>query len=361
MPVVPTLNTDSYPTYDELKTYMFGVAEAVPHLVKVYSVGESAQGRGIWLAEVTNQGTGSAADKSAIWIDGNSVGDELCGSVVALSLLQRLASEYGREEQVTDLLDTHTFYILPRMAPDGAEQTVKTGYTWPLSAIGLPRTRANAANENMRAYPMCDSRDSITPADVDGDGRCYQMRIEDPHGQWKASKRDDRLMLQRTLDDKTGPFYRLYREGFLNSVAEQNAPNPQPYANSEVASDFLPSGQSGLCQRLAETRAVSACIAQRSNICLAISLRSSHNSIHVSCPASMPAIDQALLSFLGKNAATFATLPFEQDNDEGSDFCDWLYQAHGIAAIQANAWSLQRFVSLASRKSRLYPITYYNT
>ncbi|MEW6279267.1 MAG: M14 family zinc carboxypeptidase, partial [Candidatus Eremiobacterota bacterium] len=127
MPVVPSLGTDHYFAYQELVDYMRSVEAAVPHLVRLYSIGTSAENRPLVMAEVTNRGSGEGPEKPALWLDGNLHAAEVAGSMACLEVLYQLASGHGRDEFITHLLDTRTFYILPRLAPDGAEYCLATG------------------------------------------------------------------------------------------------------------------------------------------------------------------------------------------------------------------------------------------
>ncbi|WP_208821859.1 M14 family zinc carboxypeptidase [Tolypothrix sp. PCC 7910] len=46
---------------------------------------------------------------------------ELAPSIVYLYLLQTLVTAYGTQPDITRCLDSRTFYICPRVNPDGAE------------------------------------------------------------------------------------------------------------------------------------------------------------------------------------------------------------------------------------------------
>jgi murein tripeptide amidase MpaA len=59
--------------------------------------------------------------KPAFWTDGNIHAAELTASTACLYYLQQLAEGYGRDADITRLLDTRAFYICPRINPDGAE------------------------------------------------------------------------------------------------------------------------------------------------------------------------------------------------------------------------------------------------
>jgi hypothetical protein len=326
LPVVPPLETRNYPGHPELCAYMQKVAEAVPHLVKLFSIGESPEGRPLMLAEVTNQGTGAASLKPALWVDGNIRGDEVAGSVAALALLQRLAADHGRDELVTFLLDTRTFYILPRVDPDGAEFSLKWG------AIRTPSKQARR----------------VVPGDVDGDGRILQMRQKDPQGGWKASRRDPRLLLRRAPDDRQGPFYRLDFEGFLGvdgTCPERN-----------LARNFPGREASGALLE-PEARAVAHFLRSHPNVGLGLSLRSSQGRILTPSGAGFSPSDRTSIRQLGLRAEEITGCPLMEDVQDG-DLADWMAFELGIPCLRSSLWSLPRMAGLERECTELSETEY---
>jgi murein tripeptide amidase MpaA len=193
-------NFDAYLRYDELTRALRSLAEAHPEFCKVSSIGKSYEGREIWLAELTNSSTGQANTKPAFWVDGNTHAGEVTGSMAALYLIEHLLENYGSDDLATRLLDEQAFYVLPRLSPDGAERYLTTPHT--LRATPRP-------------WPEPEPEPGLQPEDVDGDGNIVQMRLEDEHGEWRASEKDARLMVPRGPDeaDPDATYYRLYREG----------------------------------------------------------------------------------------------------------------------------------------------------
>lgn len=337
MPVVPAPNYNVYLNHEELCEYLQSMAEAVPHLVRVYPIGKSAEGRALMVAEVTNFGTGPASNKPALWVDGNSHGGEVAGSSACLALLYRLASDHGRDETVTELLDTQAFYIMPRMAPDGAE-------------LGLTSGLVSSAGRRLSFFEGLS--EGLVPGDVDGGGRILQMRIEDPCGEWKVSKRDPRLMLRRGPDDKQGPFYRLYREGFFDTAAGETVRMRAPEAKCDLTDDFI-SGASRLSGpfSLAESRAVSEFLHKTPNICFALSIRTEGVGVALPGLGAKPPQDQALLRMLAERAGDILQVPVTEEK-ETKDFTEWLYREFGMLSLRVNAWSLPRLLGF-ERGSRM--------
>ncbi|MFN5515896.1 MAG: M14 family metallopeptidase [Cyanobacteriota bacterium] len=191
-----------YLTYSEISEFLDAHLKAYPHLLERRVIGQSYEGRDIWVMAVTNQATGAALKKPGYWVDANTHAGEVTGSAVALYLLHKLATQYGADPQITQLLDHHTVYILPRLAVDGAEKYLTTPY----------RLRSS-----VRPYPYPEERDGLYPEDVNGDGLILQMRLRDDCGAWKISEQDSRVMIRREPEEFGGEYYTLLPEGLIRN------------------------------------------------------------------------------------------------------------------------------------------------
>jgi murein tripeptide amidase MpaA len=114
------MNFNHYFTNDELETIYQGWATQYPDLIRLTTIGESYEKRPIWLLTLTNRATGSDLEKPAVWIDANIHATEITGTTTALKIAHTLLEGYGKEAQITRLLDQAVYYILPRVNPDGA-------------------------------------------------------------------------------------------------------------------------------------------------------------------------------------------------------------------------------------------------
>ena len=155
------------------------------------------------MVTVTNGKTGPAADKPAFWVDGNIHATEVAASAAGLYFLHTLVTQYGKDADVTRVLDTRAFYVCPRINPDGAEWALADKPKWIRSST--------------RPYPY-DEEDieGLTVEDMDGDGRILQMRIPDPNGLWKAHPEEPRLLIRRDPVESGGTYYRLLPEGRID-------------------------------------------------------------------------------------------------------------------------------------------------
>jgi len=202
MPALPVPRFDTFYRHDELTQLLFDYAAAAPQLVNVASIGKSHEGRDIWVATVTHRATGSDRDKPAFWADGNIHAAELTASTTCLYYLHHLLTRYGTDREITQLLDTRTVYLCPRLNPDGAE----------LALADRPRH----IRSSTRPYPFDEEPvEGLTTEDIDGDGRILTMRIRDPHGPYKKHPTEPRLMIAREPGEFGGDYYRLMPEGLL--------------------------------------------------------------------------------------------------------------------------------------------------
>ena len=65
--------------FDELTGILKGFVERFPKLASLDSMGKSHEGRDIWVLNITNQETGAAEEKPAMYIDGNIHAGEVTG------------------------------------------------------------------------------------------------------------------------------------------------------------------------------------------------------------------------------------------------------------------------------------------
>jgi murein tripeptide amidase MpaA len=206
---MPDIQFDRYLKYDELTAYLKAVAAAYPQLAALSSIGKSHEGRELWLLTLTNSATGCHETKPGMFVDGNIHAGEVTASMTCLYAINYLVTNYGKDERATYLLDRRTFYVVPRINPDGAE---------------LYLTTPAQLRSSVRVWP--DERLSelpgLHPSDVDGNGQILEMRIrDDDRGAWRVSARDPRVMVARGPDERGGPFYHIYPEGRVNKYQGQ--------------------------------------------------------------------------------------------------------------------------------------------
>jgi murein tripeptide amidase MpaA len=204
---MPDIQFDTFYRYENLTRILQGYAAEYPQLVRLESIGKSYEGRDIWLVTVTSFSSGEDKHKPALWVDGNIHATELSASTACLYLINQLVTRYGSDAEITRCLDSRTFYVCPRVNPDGAE--------WALA------DKPKFIRSSTRPYPYDeDPVGGLVSEDIDGDGRILMMRIPDPNGPWKACPEEPRLLTRREPTETGGQYYRLLPEGPIEDYDE---------------------------------------------------------------------------------------------------------------------------------------------
>lgn len=190
---------DHFYRYQEIADVLQDYAQRFPSYARLTEAGVTPEGRSIWVLEVTNTATGAYENKPAYYIEGNIHAGEVTGCMCCMYLLDVLFTNLD-DPQVKDLLDKYTFYVMPRVSPDGSERYLTT----PDMVRSVPRL-----------YPFTDEMPGLVPQDLDGDGVIRKMRVKSPLGIWKVSDKDPRVMTKRRPDETTGDFYNVYQEGMI--------------------------------------------------------------------------------------------------------------------------------------------------
>jgi hypothetical protein len=189
----------NYHNYADLTRSLKDLAASYSSIAKLSSIGKTLQGRELWMVQIS--GKGDPLEKQALLIAANLEGDHLIGSEIALGIAEYLANGYGNEDAVTDTLDKRTFYIVPRLNPDGAEAFFNNVL---YNQIGNLKPR----DED---YDWLVDEDG--PDDLNGDGMITMMRVKDKKGDWITDEEDPRLMKKKESDTPVGDLYKLYTEG----------------------------------------------------------------------------------------------------------------------------------------------------
>jgi len=174
-----------------------------PELTELYSVGTSIYGQPLMMLEITNESTGPASEKPALYVDGGIHAAELTGSAVATHVVGHLLNGYGNDARVTELLDRRAFYVRPKFNPDGSDLV--------LIHDQFLRSTPNPIDEDEDGVA-----DEDPPEDLNGDGWITQMRVSDEEGEWVVDESDGRIMVRDADRQVSGPRYALVREGIDN-------------------------------------------------------------------------------------------------------------------------------------------------
>ena len=339
---------DRFLRYDEMAAWLRALAAAHPTLLTVESYGQSHLGRDLLLATVTDSRSGEHHTKPAHWIDANIHAVEVTGGVAALHIIHDLVTRFvAGDATVREALRTRTFYIAPRVNPDGVEDALADRPLFHRSSV--------------RPWPWRDGHrwPGLHPQDIDGDGRILTMRIPDVDGGWMEHPDEPRVMVP------VGPLgapagvtrYRLLAEGVIENYDGFTIEQPRDPSGLDMNRNFpagwgvdvLGSGDHPLSEPeiLALVRAVKA----RPNVC-------GYNAFHTAGgfmlrPSSnqpdskLPPEDVYIFKKFGEHSTPLTSYPvhsvyedltWDKSRVMGGAGDDWAYDHLGVYSWTTEFW-----------------------
>lgn len=138
-----TVKLSGYHSHSALVDSLNNLARDHTNFVTKYDIGTSTEGRSITALRFATNHTRPLLRPMVKYV-ANMHGDEAVGRELMIALSEYLAKSYGKNERITNLLDTTEVHIVPTMNPDGFEK--KTLFS--------QSVRANANNKDLnRAFP----------------------------------------------------------------------------------------------------------------------------------------------------------------------------------------------------------------
>jgi Zinc carboxypeptidase len=339
-----TVDWNRYYNSTETNTILRELARRNPKLTEVYSIGKSFKGADLMVIEITNEETGKAADKPALYVDGGIHAGELTGSAVALYLVNHLLANYGKDPRITRLLDSRALYIRPKFNPDGADLALSSDQTLRSTVRPWDEDGDGALDED-------------PPEDLDGDGWITMMRTRHRNGDWKQGS-DPRIMVRRQPGDTVGPFYFLAGEGIDNDHdgkfnedgiggIDMNRNFPRNWEPEYIQDGAGPSPMSE-----PEVQATVSFILAHPNIAGIVHGHTSGGFVYrlpsSSNPATFDRTDLALIEDLGRFYTETTGRPVQASSTDATDhrygtLIGWAYDVRGIIGwvpeySPPNAW-----------------------
>ena len=353
---VTELTLDHYPDHAEIVTLLKRWRNEYPDLLTLETIGTSTDGRPLLSATVTDRREGAPADKPAIYIEGNIHAGEVLPSVVSLETIQVLLSR-SAESDVAELLSRYTFYIRPRVSPDGAEVYLKTPHR--LRSGPIP-------------WPSPTRQPGLHPEDVNGDGQITLMRLRDPHGEWYVSRLDPRIMVRCESDTPAEDRYQLVQEGTVEGPVGANLTAAPAWwgldFNRSFPQNWKPEheqfGAGPYPLSMPETRATADFFLAHPNIFAAVLYHTSGGFIFT-LPSSQPlasyphddltaeyrTLTEDYVRLTGCPA--FPSYEEETDTARSGSLMDWSYSQMGVLTWVPELWDIQK--ASGARPERVAP------
>ncbi|MDR1408613.1 MAG: hypothetical protein LBJ23_11315 [Tannerella sp.] len=193
------LRFDKFHSAEVIYTWMKRFAETYPDLVDLYEIARSYEGRPILQMTLTRKKTGKPTDKPAAFFEGNRHSGEVTSAESVLWLMNHLLTNYGKDDDITHMLDRNTIYLRPVNNPDGHNMYIHT---------------AQANRSTVRPFDQDGDGllDEDSPVDLNGDGNIVRMRYKDPDGDYVIDPRDASRRIMKFVGAGKGQ-YKVVSEG----------------------------------------------------------------------------------------------------------------------------------------------------
>ncbi len=110
-----------YPSHAEITAKLQAAAAKYPNIMQLTSVGKSVKGKDLWVMKISDNVKSDEVEPEFKYIS-SMHGDEITGREMTVSLIEEIGAKYGKDAELTALVDNTEIFIMPSMNPDGSER-----------------------------------------------------------------------------------------------------------------------------------------------------------------------------------------------------------------------------------------------
>ena len=337
----------AYLSLSELEDALCAVVAKYPEWLRVETIGQSAEGRPIWLYTLGRL-DGDEDQRPAFWLDGGTHCAEWAGVMGALDALERwtarLDSPSAENSRFTEWLSRNTIYVVPCISPDGYAAMID----------GAPYIRST-----MRPPPDGTVRTGWSPEDMDGDGIVRLMRWKHPAGAFVVDEDQPLHMRFRTPDDDATDAFFVAEEGrFVEWDGVRWTGASREFGldlNRNFPGGWRPFSMFGMDAgafpgSVPESRSVIDALHARPNVSAAVTLHTFTGCLLTPpyrADTPLGRADVALMRSLGRDCVKGTDYPaipvhpeftYDASNPIGGVFADTLATVFGVAAYTLEIW-----------------------
>ncbi|MCH8033654.1 MAG: carboxypeptidase regulatory-like domain-containing protein [Bacteroidetes bacterium] len=221
-----------YHTYEEILALMDSLASVYPNITHLDTIGVSQQFGYLILAIKISDNPDMEEDEPAILFDGLHHAREPVGMESCLAIMDHLLSNYGKDAQVTNWVDSSEIWIIPMLNPEGWKYIVD-------DSLSSPWWRKNQRDNNENGFfdPDFDGVDINRNYDYNwiiggsGDPGSWVYRGSAPFSENEAQAKRDLTLAQKFVVSIS---YHSFGEVVFYSWSEV-PPAPDQQLFSEIA------------------------------------------------------------------------------------------------------------------------------
>ncbi len=346
---------EEYHNNKSLARHLASLAEQNPGLVRFDNIARSTAKRRVWLVEVGKGAEQDRKTRPAMLVVAGIEGNDLVGPSIAVSWIKHLLEQYETDAEITELLQTTTFYVVPRLNPDTAEHF--------FNELKFETSRSDK--------PVDDDHDGLMdedgPEDLNGDGLITSMRIEDPEGEYILDPNDDRLLIKADpLKSEVG-VWRYLTEGIDNDNDElwnEDGPGGVNFNRNFPYNFEFFAPDAGVHQvSEPETRALANFVIDHPNIGIILTYGAADNLLKTPKSAPPPPRRKPMTGIDEDDAGYYKAMgelyrkALGLDKELEDTFCpgtfsDWMYFHRGRLSLAAKPWSPAIAVELSKANEK---------
>lgn len=111
---------DNYPTSLQIAEKLKAAASKYPQIMKLIPIGKSVKGKDLLIMKISDNVNAEEVEPEFKYIS-SIHGDEITGRELTVSLIEEIGEKYGKDAEITSLVDNTEIYIMPSMNPDGSD------------------------------------------------------------------------------------------------------------------------------------------------------------------------------------------------------------------------------------------------
>lgn len=108
-----------YPSHAEIEAKLMAAQKKRPDIIQVFSIGKSLKGKDLWMVKISDNVQNDEVEPEFKYIS-SMHGDEITGRELTTFLIEEIAQKYGKDAELTELVNNTEIYIMPSMNPDGS-------------------------------------------------------------------------------------------------------------------------------------------------------------------------------------------------------------------------------------------------
>lgn len=151
-----------FKTPDQIESILRNYASTYPELATVQSIGKSLEGRETYMLRITKRGGSDESKRPGLLLNAMHHAREVMSPEVPLDAAEYLLTNYGKDQKVTQWVDSNIIYVLPMLNVDGNNRV------WSGDSMWRKNVREGFGVDINRNYPYswnnCDGSSSYKGA-----------------------------------------------------------------------------------------------------------------------------------------------------------------------------------------------------